>query len=435
MFSMALLSTFLLTFFGAGGPDLSPSSEPGIGGGSNTLALCGSTSPGRGGEEEDEPVDLCKLTQIPKVWIGVRVSTVPDALAAHLKRGSLMIVNVAEDSPAERAGIDRYDAVLSFNDREIREMQDLLEAIRENGADKPARMVVIKGGEEKTHTITPIQRDLTVTPTFKYEEQELAEVDPLEKYFGHRLKLGPDGSLIFTPQGRLDRLPDDIKRLLDAVPDFERDFPDDLPSGFSIDFDYDLPDFEFFIDAKEIDESSPITITITGDGKSMTIQRDEDGNFTVERQDADGKRTSKSYDDADQFRVGDPPAYRIYRKSTPHRGFSTIILPPDLRNLGDRQHEFEIELKTKLDQARKQAEETLEEDRKKIEIHRHKIESHDEDDTTTHTKVVTLSIDDGRITLTIVEDGATREYEFDSREEFEKSEPELYEQYRSYLDE
>ena len=84
---------------------------------------------------------------------------------------------------------------------------------------------------------------------------------------------------------------------------------------------------------------------------------------------------------------------------------------------------------------RKQAEETLEEDRKKIEIHRHKIESHDEDDTTTHTKVVTLSIDDGRITLTIVEDGATREYEFDSREEFEKSEPELYEQYRSYLDE
>jgi len=436
MFSLASLSALLLTLPAALNTDPAQSIVLKAGAGP-TVVLSGAGSPGNLSEEEEQEVKLGDLEQIPKVWIGVRVCTVPEALAAHIKRGTLMLVNIAENSPAERAGLDRYDIVLSFNDRAIEDMEDLLEAIRENGADQAAKMVVIQGGEEKTLTVTPVQRDLAVVPTFKYEEQEVAEVDPLSKYFGHRLKLDPDGKILLTPQGRLDRLPDDIKRLLDEVPDLDWDFLDDLPSGFSIELDEDLPAFEFFIDADEVDESSRITITITEDGKSLTIQRAEDGKFTVERQDTDGKHTSQSYDDLDGFRAGDPEAYRVYRKSAPHRGLSTIILPPDLKDLGTQQREFQLELKRQLDKARQQVDEALDkarETRRKIEIRRHKS-TDDDDDTATHTKTVTLAIDNGHITLTITEDGVTREYKFDSREAFQKSEPELYEHYQSYLDE
>ncbi len=425
MFSLASLSVFLLTLPAALNTDPAQSIVLKAGAG-HTVVLSGAGSAGSLSAEDEQEITLDDLEQIPKVWIGVRVCTVPEALAAHVKRGTLMLVNIAENSPAERAGLDRYDIVLSFNDREIEDMEDLLEAIRENGADQAGKVVVIQGGEDKTLTVTPVHRDLAVVPTFKYEEQEVAEVDPLKKYFGHRLKLGPDGNIRFMPQGRLDRLPDDIKSLLDAVPDFEQHL------------DSDLPNFEFFIDAKEVDESSRMTITITEDGKSLTIKRAEDGKFTVERQDADGKRTFKSYDDLDEFREGDPNAYGIYRKSTPHRGFSTIILPPDLKDLGTQQRKFQLELKTQLDKARQQVDEAPEnarEARRRIEIRRHKSTPDNEDDTATHSKTVMLAIDNGHITLAITEDGVTREYKFDSREAFQKSEPELYERYQSYLDE
>lgn len=402
------------------------------GAGGGTTVLCAT------GEEEDEQIVLSDREQLPKIWIGVRVCTVPEALAAHVKRGTLMLVNIAENSPAERAGLDRYDIVLSVNDRALNDMKDLLDAIQDNGADRPARMVVIQGGAEKTLTVTPVERDPAVTPTFKYEEQEVAEVDPLSKYFGHRLKLGPDGEFLFTPQGRLDRLPDDIKSLLDELPDLDWEFLDDLPSGFSIELDEDLPSLEFFIDTRELDESARLTIEITEDGKSITIRRGEDGKFSVERQSADGTHTSQSYDDREHFRTGDPEAYKIYRKSVPHRGVSTFVLPPDLKNLGKQQREFQLELKTQIERARQQVDEALEkarETRRKIEVRRREDTADNADVGAVETKTVTLAIVNDQIRLTITEDGVTREYEFDSREAFRKSEPELYERYKSYLDE
>jgi hypothetical protein len=436
MFNMASLSVLLLTLA------VTPNTDSGqavlVKATGDDAKACNEviSRPAAGSEDEDHLVAVSQ-EDIPEVWIGVRVSTVPEALAAHLKRGTLMIVNIAENSPAEHAGLDRYDVVLSFNGREINEMKDLLDAIRENGADHAAEVIVIQGGEQKTLTVTPIRRDLAVVPTFKYEEQEIAEVDPLSKYFGHRLKLGPGGKFLFTPQGRLDRLPDDIKRLLEEVPDLDRDVLDDLPAQFSINLDDDFPGFELFLDAKGMDESAHITIKVSEDGESITIERDEDGKFTVEREAADGTHTSESYDGLDPFREQDPEAYRIYRKSAPHRGFSTIVLPPDLKNLDQQQYQFQLEFENQIDKARQQAEEPRKQDRDaraRAEVRRQKSSRGDANNTATHTKTVVLAVEDGHITLTITEDGVTREYKFDSREAFQSSEPELYERYKSHRD-
>lgn len=435
MFNLASLAIFLLTLFATANPDLTQSVVLEAGD-DNAVTLSGSLSLTVGGEEDDQQIDLYKIESIPKVWIGVRVSTVPDALAAHLKRGYLMIVNVAENSPADHAGIERYDVVLSFNDRDIDDMKDLLEAIRENGPDNTAKSIVIQGGEEKTLTITPIQRDLAVTPTFKYEEQEAAQVDPLKKYFGHRFKIGPDGHMLVTPHGRLDQLPDDIMIMIDKIPDFDMHSFDDSFFRFNIDID----DFheQFFAD-EDGDESSAITITITEDGESLSIQRDKDGTFTVERRDADGSRSSNTYDDADQFREEDPDAFKTYKRSKRGHGLSTFIVTPDFKNLGAKQQQFQIELKTQLDKAHAQvdhANRVVEKARQahaKAKVHRYKIKR-DNEKSGTHSKAVSLIIDNGYITLTITEDGVTREYQFDSRDDFKNTEPQLYKHYKQHLD-
>lgn len=440
MFGMAFLSTLLLIFSGPGGVDADPavvdvSTGGGVEVGTGSDAPCRNPSASPSDKEDKPSAAWCPAEQTPKVWIGVRVSTVPDALAAHLKRGALMIVNVAENSPADQAGVDRYDVVLSFSQHKIDGMQDLLDAIRENGPDRAASMVIIQGGEEKTVTLTPVRRDLDVAPTYKYEEQEVAEVDPLQKYFGHRLKLGPGGELQFTPQGRLDRLPDEIRSLLDEVPELDWDFRHDLLEGIGVELDDYISGLESDIDADESDESSHITITVTEDGKSLTIVRDEDGTFTVERQEADGQRSSESYDDADEFRMGDPEAYRVYRRSLSPRGVSAIVVPPDLKDLGSQQRQFQHELRSQLDKALRHY---AGEGRPKIEIRVDEGRVADDEDTATSTsssKTVNLVVENGRVTLTITEDGAKRKYEFDSWTDFEESEPELYEKYGPSPDE
>ena len=173
-----------------------------------------------GDDEGNKKCDVRVVRQAPEVWIGVRVTPIPEALASHLKCSGLMIANVAEDSPADHVGVQRYDVVTSFAGNAIEDMDDLLEAIRQTGPENTVEMVVIRGGKEQALTITPTKRADPSTLSYKYEEPEAPEVDQLKKYFGHRFKIGPQGMGIVLPHGRM-HLPEDIEKMLEDVPDVD----------------------------------------------------------------------------------------------------------------------------------------------------------------------------------------------------------------------
>lgn len=389
-----------------------------------------------------------------EVWIGVRVTPVPEPLASHLKRGGLMIANVAEDSPADRAGVERYDIVVSFAGSAIENMDDLLAAIRDTGAANTAELVVIRGGKKKTLTITPAERGDASALSFKYEEPEAAEVDQFKKYFGGRLRVGPGGMGFFMPYGRMDRLPDDVKELLEDVPHIDwQEWSDrweewsekwkkfrHMPFDVHIDIDSDdWGAWSWFPDLEDADLKAEIRIRVEEDGETITIERAEDGTITVERDSADGDRSSDTYEDVEQLRKEDPKAYKTYRRFLVLRSPRALIVSPDLKDLGARQREFQIELKAQLDKAREQVQEAMKQARKarkEVEIRMRNIRGADDIDVRARSETVMLFVDDdGRITLEIDDDGVSRRYEFDSREDFKSSEPELYERFKKHLDE
>ncbi|GEM_PF-998135 len=392
-------------------------------------------------EDRDQNHDATCDQNIPDVWIGVRVTMVPPALAAHLGRKGLMIANVVADSPADKAGLERFDVVVSFAGRPIASMDDLARAIRETGPGKIVDLVVIHAGQQRTLKITPARRDREAEIKFKYKERGQRFRDQIEKYFGHRLRLGPHGNAMFIPQGRLDRLPDEIKEMLKdwegKLPEMEWFDDDDfdlkgLPFEMRIEIDAD-DGFRFSMDDHE-DDDSEVEITIRKDDVTTTIHRNADGTIRVEREDADGNRTEEQYDDADALRKGDADAYQLYERFIRHaHGFSFTL--PDLSRLDKEQRHFQIELQRQLDKARELTRKALREARRAEKSLRE-----DADDRAAPSadaeQEVTLRIDDnGHITLRIVGDGATRTYEFDSREDFEKNEPELYKRFRGALDE
>jgi len=286
----------------------------------------------------------------------------------------------------------------------------------------------------------------------KYEEPEEPEVDQLKKYFGGRLKVGPGDVRIYMPYGRLNRLPEDIEKMLEDMPDIDwkewsenweewskqwKDWSKQFKHfevPFDVEIDIDADDWGRWHDKGDV--KAEIHIRLKEDGMTITIERAEDGTITIEREDPDGARSSETYENIGQLRKEDPEAYKTYRRFLVLRSPQAFIVSPDLEDLGVRQHEFQIELKHQLDKAREQVEEAREQirkARKRVEIRKKEIAG-DESDVEELTKSMMILAEDGRITLEITEDGVSKKYEFDSREDFRDSEPELYERFKKDLD-
>jgi serine protease Do len=77
--------------------------------------------------------DLVALGYVIRPWLGVGLWTVDEGLASQyglaVNQGSL-ITEVVPDSPADKAGLESGDVIVSFEDREITNTDDLIQAIR-----------------------------------------------------------------------------------------------------------------------------------------------------------------------------------------------------------------------------------------------------------------------------------------------------------------
>lgn len=421
------------------------------------------------GDDDSTFVVATKVVdKMPKEWIGVRLTPVPAPLAAHLGREGLMIANVVEDSPADRAGLERYDVVVSFNGKPLAEMSDLQEAISEAGAGQSAQMVVIHAGKEKTLEITPTDEAYAEQPKFKYEEPEAVADEPEEYFWGHRLRSLPDGKWIMEPHGRLDALPERIKKFLDLndVPDMDwgqwskqllqcpKDWskcPDkwsdlskrrwrfrDWPFGLQIEIGDDEagPEMFWFGDVEDQDLKGEISIEVSEDGKTVEIHRAKDGKIEVERKDADGHHSSATYEGVDQLREKDEEAYRLLLRYASTRATMMMCPPPEPKKLGERQYEFQKKLQRKIEEACKQYERALDQAgkaRKQIGVWKQPYS--DAEKSGSATLSVKISVDkNGHITVELNEDGAQKKYEFDSREDFKQTEPELYDRFEKDLE-
>lgn len=412
----------------------------------------GKTRPGTSGSTNRVPtmiVDPADATSprdtgaVSDVWIGVRLTPVPDSLSAHLGRTGLMVANVVSGSPADTAGVERYDVVTSFNGTPVAAMQDLVGAIAQLGAGAAGDMTVIRGGKERTLRITPEQRPDDYSVSYKYDEPSPADVSPGAQYFGHTFKRDPSGNWILEPLGRMFALPDDVKNSLndlsnpawrqwqDAFKGFSAD-----PFRFRIQPDRDDPDsFLFFYpDGNDENANVEISITATEGGRTIAVKRHADGGVTIERTEADGTRSEASYESLDELRDADPDAYRTYRRFSGYRSRPMITLPPDLKNLGPMQRDFQEKVQRAIEKAREQAERALQD----VGRVRDQIRSHTGVKTFVgrdgaSSESVSLSVEDGRVRLSITRNGDTQSYEFDSIDEFRTSEPELFKQYESLL--
>ncbi|NUQ61720.1 MAG: PDZ domain-containing protein [Pirellulales bacterium] len=97
-------------------------------------------------------------------WLGVQCRLVDDALRAHLGLSplvGLVVEDVFPDSPAAKAGVKRYDVVLSISGKLLTSVGELIDAV-EGAKGTELSLELRRGGEKKSVVVRPERRPGTI---------------------------------------------------------------------------------------------------------------------------------------------------------------------------------------------------------------------------------------------------------------------------------
>jgi len=118
---------------------------------------------------------LKKYGKTRRGWLGVRIQTVTDDIAASLglesAKGAL-ISGVMPDSPAKLSGIKSGDVIINFDGKNVKDMRSLPKIVAETEIDKPVTVQVWRNG-------MPIELQVIVGEMA--EEKKVSKIKPGNK--------------------------------------------------------------------------------------------------------------------------------------------------------------------------------------------------------------------------------------------------------------
>jgi len=169
------------------------------------------------------PIDLARGVieqlkargEVTRGWIGVAIQEINGDMAEYygLKKGrGVMVAEVFEGDPAEKAGIRAKDVILSVDGKTIETGRELTTLIAEIGVGEKARIKVLRDGKEKTFTVKVAKREdgrIASRKQRKSSEDELGlQVSDLDEATARRLKMQEtDGVIVVRvePESPADR--------------------------------------------------------------------------------------------------------------------------------------------------------------------------------------------------------------------------------------
>lgn len=90
--------------------------------------------------------------EVTRGWLGVMIQKVTPELAKQFgleKPEGALVAQVLEDSPAEKAGIQREDIIIEFDQKKVNKMSELPRMVANTPVGKGVKVKLIRQGEEK----------------------------------------------------------------------------------------------------------------------------------------------------------------------------------------------------------------------------------------------------------------------------------------------
>ncbi len=135
--------------------------------------------------------------------LGVFTIPASETLRAHLKleRGTgLVVLNVAPESAAEKAGLKAHDVLVSAGEDLLRSPIDLMNAVRKLPAEAPMKLKIVRAGAEAVVEVTPAQ--MHPHPPIIWQKQDWPAEGVLKRWVpGAPLEFPGDGSAVLRMIG------------------------------------------------------------------------------------------------------------------------------------------------------------------------------------------------------------------------------------------
>jgi hypothetical protein len=102
-------------------------------------------------------------------YLGVVIEPVPAALAAHLPNvltldEGLLVADVADDSPAAKAGLRQHDILLTYNDQKLLSGEQLTKLVRGDGVGTEVTLGIIRAGKSEKVKVTVGEHEVKAGP-------------------------------------------------------------------------------------------------------------------------------------------------------------------------------------------------------------------------------------------------------------------------------
>ena len=100
---------------------------------------------------------LTKSGKVVRGWMGIAIQEVTPALAKSFKlparRGGVLISDVNDDGPSARAGLQRGDVIIAFDDKKIENVSQLRNVVARTKVGQPSKVKVLRDGKEQMVTV------------------------------------------------------------------------------------------------------------------------------------------------------------------------------------------------------------------------------------------------------------------------------------------
>ncbi len=100
---------------------------------------------------------LTKSGRVVRGWMGIAIQEVTPALAKSFKlperRGGVLISDVNENGPSARAGLQRGDVIIGFDDKKIENVSQLRNVVARTKVGQPSKVKVLRDGKPKVVTV------------------------------------------------------------------------------------------------------------------------------------------------------------------------------------------------------------------------------------------------------------------------------------------
>jgi len=373
-------------------------------------------------------------------WLGVQLAPVPEALASHLRLEGkgVMVANVAEDSPADAAGLQQFDVLVTLDGEPVSAaLNEFADQIREKPEDATIKLELIRGGETQTVS-APLAGDRpSEPPGWKYAPPRGPMFHDTFDFRGKILRPLPDGG--FEMQD-LSQLPEWEKIAPLLIPEMR-------PGPKGKRFERHMP---FFFKSWTADKGGQERMgKWTSDGVTTEVRVAPDGKITVTTsEEGSDAKESKEYATAEELEQDNPQAYAYYQKLCEMRRLpAPECVPGQGASTFEQLKEWQDIFRDRLDEMERQADEfkdRAEQWRKEREAYQDDLRAWQErferrfgpqdakpGADTGARRSMTFSVDPaGRIDVTLRKGDSEVHLQFEDEAQLEQKDPELYAQFQ-----